>query len=110
MSKPEPSPKNKGVAITPLLINWINKQEKILDHEKSKAVELIKQRSEFGISKYGQPLMSEDGRDELEDAKQELGDLIQYTYKAKMKGRSTKEIEEIVSVLMTLLSTDTIIQ
>lgn len=45
---------------------------------------LIEQRDNFGKFKYGQRLMTEDGRNGIEDAKQELGDFTQYYTKCWM--------------------------
>ena len=80
-SKPEPPPKKLGVEVTPLLIEYMKKGE-----ASDMAISLIKARHEYGLAKYGQGLMTEDGRNTAEDAIQELGDLLQYLYKAKLQG------------------------
>lgn len=38
----------------------------------------LTQRCEYGLSKYKQQLMTNDGRDDVIDAMQEMADLIQY--------------------------------
>ena len=37
---------------------------------------LVEERNAFGVAKYGQPLMTQDGRNGIEDARQELCDLV----------------------------------
>lgn len=71
-SIPEPPPVRRGVEVTPLIINWLEK-DGAPDHVK----ELISARHQ-----YGQGLMSDDGRDTMEEARQEAGDLLQYLFKA----------------------------
>lgn len=77
MSVPEPPPKNKGFDVTKELIHMLRHYP----HVSRRLVSLVEERQEYGVQKYGQSLMSNDGRNGLEDARQELGDLIQYLYK-----------------------------
>jgi len=44
------------------------------------------ERREFGIEKYGQPLMSRDGRDSLKDLEDEMLDALAYAHKIVMSG------------------------
>jgi len=69
----QPDPQPKGYAITPKLLIHTFQYEQLS--------ELIQQRYEFGIKKYGQPLMSSDGRNGIQDAREEMGDLVQYVFK-----------------------------
>lgn len=64
---------------------------------------LVKQRNGFGMQKYGQPLYSEDGRNGLEDARQELGDLIQYVCKVNLSAEkyTRKELTEFLNLFNT---------
>jgi len=103
MSVPEPDPINEGVEVAPLLKNWIESCELFLDSLKEKAIKLIDERTEYGLKKYGQPLMSKDGRNSIEDARQELGDLIQYVFKAILNHEDVNEIYEILMILNLLL-------
>ena len=48
-------------------------------------IEDLKHRSDFGIKKYGTPLMSHNGRDALMDAYQEALDLVVYLRQAIME-------------------------
>ena len=84
MSIPEPSPINKGKEVPAELIKFIQLKPNLAQAGKKILIELISERDEFGKEKYGQSLMSQDGRNEIEDARQELGDFLQYVYKAKM--------------------------
>lgn len=81
-SVPEPPPIKSGVEVTPLLIEWLSSQTA----DSSPIIALIEARRLYGLSKYGQSLMTEDGRDTMEDARQEAADLLQYIYKAKLQG------------------------
>ncbi len=76
-SLPEPPPKPEGIVIPDELIKFL---------ENPDLIQLVKERNIFGISKYGQPLYSNDGRSGVEDARQELGDLLQYCFKVRISG------------------------
>ena len=80
-SIPEPPPQPKGVVVPDALIEFL-KTHRFGDD----LISLIKQRDAFGRAKYGQPLMSEDGRNGVEDARQEAGDLLQYAFKVYLAG------------------------
>lgn len=98
-SIPEPPPVKRGVEVTPLLLEWLEK-EGASDHVK----ELIRAHHE-----YGQGLMSEDGRSTMEDARQEAGDLLQYLFKAIIQQRVAPSVEAVVDhcrVLIELLRND----
>jgi len=107
-SVPEPSPVNKGDCVPDLLIAELHRLRDKNDYFPvnsafMEAIDLVKARDAFGRSKYGQPLMTQDGRNTLEDAKQEFGDLLQYAYKAQLNGESVKELQELVPVLLGIL-------
>lgn len=104
-SVPEPPPKPSGIIVPDSLIGYLKQK---YSHESVPLVELIKQRDAFGRAKYGQPLMSQDGRNGVEDARQEAGDLLQYAYKVYLTGDKegleslkelTKQVAEIVEGL-----------
>lgn len=102
-SKPEPDPILCGEPVPERLISFLQSSD-IDENVLISAVNLIKSRDAFGRDKYGQPLMSKDGRDEIEDAMQELGDLMQYAFKAKMNGRPLDRLREITVALDLILS------
>jgi len=98
MSIPEPNPINKGVNVPDILIEWLEKRD-----NSKEIIQLIKERDEFGYKKYGQHLTSQDGRNTVEDARQELGDLMQYIMKAKINGENLEQIKTIIPHLINLL-------
>jgi len=113
-SIPEPPPKNKGVEVPPLLLEWLSKQESIQveysafisEEELKQAMELVQARTNYGIHKYGMPLKTQDGRDSQEDAVQEIGDALQYLYKARLNGENIDKIKHLMSVLLLLVFDD----
>lgn len=107
-SVPEPAPMPKGEIVPDKLISIIEKMDRFcvnpeVSKELLKLIELVKERSAFGIEKYGQPLYSEDGRNGFEDARQELGDLLQYACKIKMSNPEAKDIVEFLKLVKTSL-------
>lgn len=50
--------------------------------------------------------MTKDGRNSVEDAKQEFGDLMQYIFKAKLNGEDISEIKNMINILTALLFTE----
>jgi hypothetical protein len=105
MSVPEPAPKPKGEIVPDKLIEWLqdNIPRRTYIINTNDMIDLIKERDEFGRKKYGQPLMSQDGRNTIEDARQELGDLMQYIYKAKLNGEDLSSIRNLFPILEFLL-------
>lgn len=87
---PQPSPVERGEPVSPEVLAFLNRCTSINDDERGALKELIIQRCEYGMSKYGQLLMTKDGRDDVIDALQELGDLLQYAMKARMNGRQAE--------------------
>ena len=79
ISKHEPPPIGNGELVTPSLL------AALADHPDLH--ELVAARDAFGRAKYGTGLRIDNGRDALEDAHQELGDLLQYLWQAKIEGQ-----------------------
>jgi hypothetical protein len=104
ISVPEPPPKDEGILVTECLLDWINGRNDINPEIKEKAIRLIQARDNYGFQKYGQHLRTGDGRDDIEDAAQEIGDAMQYVMKAILNNRNTKPIADMVNVLVLLLS------
>lgn len=78
-SMPEPAPRLGGEPVTPALVAWL------IDHAAAQSVvDAVLARDAFGREKYGQPLMTDDGRDVVEDARQELADALQYIMRARL--------------------------
>jgi hypothetical protein len=78
MSQPEPAPVEKGIVVPDALIAYLEDNH---PYEAAVLCPLVRERDAFGRAKYGQPLMSQDGRNGVEDARQEAGDLLQYAFK-----------------------------
>ena len=94
-SEPEPPPvaNPESQDVTEALLSW-------LDQNGSDAVSpLIRARREYGIAKYNTTLMSHNGRDCVEDARQEAGDLLQYLMQAKIEGRLEEARGALVNVM-----------
>src|ERR1700691_3611150 len=58
VSIPEPPPINAGVEVTPELKAWIERQD---IENKEEMLQLVTMRYNYGMNKYGQPLMTLDG-------------------------------------------------
>lgn len=76
-STPEPPPKPGQELVTPALLAFLRDPMGAPPY----VLDLVRQRDAFGRAKYGQGLMTFDGRDTYEDLRQELGDALQYTFK-----------------------------
>lgn len=101
MSIPEPSPRNEGQPIFHLVLQYLDRVDTD-DKTKAEVTKLLHDRYTFGLNKYGQPLMSDDGRDDITDCIQEIGDAIQYIVKAKYNKRDISSIKRALSVLQQI--------
>jgi len=59
-------------------------------HDAAQIAGLIEERDQFGRAKYGQSLMTFDGRDTAKEIEDELADAIQYTAKGLVEGSVTE--------------------
>lgn len=98
IAAPEPPPRAEGEPIPELLVEWL--EEKV--ENPGTIVEDIRARAEFGFKKYGQYLMSDDGRDTINDARQEAIDLLKYMYKAKLRGEDLKNLADVLGAIVSL--------
>ena len=97
--KPQPSPKQEGEIVYHHIKDFLE----LNDYNKT-LQSLCHSRYLQGIKKYGQPLMSDDGRDTLADVLQEMLDLLVYLMKGILQGKDWKltllnmanEIEDFV--------------
>ena len=81
----------RGEIVPDVLCNSIIRDHPQLSAaRKEQLINLVRERDAFGRTKYGQPLMSNDGRNGITDARQELGDLIQYACKVSMEPHTTE--------------------
>jgi hypothetical protein len=99
ISKPEKAPVNKGVPIYDIAIENVKSVSNVSNEKKEMTLKLLEARYNFGKMKYGQPLMSEDGRDDVEDCLQEIGDAIQYLSKAIYHKKDITPIRHTVEIL-----------
>lgn len=97
-SRPEPPPVPRGEPVSKWLIALLS-----MDGFDATA-DVVRARDAFGREKYGQPLMTEDGRDGVEDALQELGDAAQYIFKAAATGQDVEPLREHVRALVALIN------
>jgi NTP pyrophosphatase (non-canonical NTP hydrolase) len=110
-SVPEPPPQNRGYDVMAALQAHLRAKVSIATRDNQPGTasvhmqvqRLVEARAAFGLEKYGQPLMSEDGRDGVEDALQEAGDLLAYTYKALRNGRNLSAVEEVLHVVLGMI-------
>ena len=103
ISVPEPAPIKEGLVVADLLKEKIRSVHSLDNRRIRCAIKLIEARDNFGRKKYGQPLMTKDGRNSIEDALQELIDLMFYIYKAQLNGEDLTEIKFLIPVLLALL-------
>jgi len=96
-SVPEPPPEPRGEPVIPGLLAWLREQGE------EAAAQLVVERDAFGTRKYGQTLLSDDGRDPIEDCRQELGDALIYSWKARMRGADGSSLFSLARVLRDLL-------
>ena len=99
----QPPPINKGKRVPDLFIRWISKTESLDEESKDFAIQLIRARSKYGEEKYGQPLMTEDGRN-VGDAIEELGDLLQYAFRSVYKGEDVSKLKLLLPILDRLIN------
>lgn len=92
---PPPPPTGSGELVTPPLLAALK------EHPDLHA--LVTARDAFGRAKYGTGLRCHNGRNPLEDARQELGDLLQYLWQATMEGRDiTHALDQMARAISVL--------
>ena len=98
-SVPEPPPQPKGQPVTPQLVAWLER------HGSAQSMELVQARAAFGLSKYGQGLMTGDGRNTFNDLSDELGDAQQYAFKALLNGDLTSaQVDTLRTYIQDLIA------
>lgn len=99
---PEKLPVPHGTVVTPHLIKWIESQP-ISGVRVHQIVADILARDAYGRRKYGQPLMSEDGRDHVNDARQEILDALQYIQAARIQGSDVRELLPLLRLVTRMI-------
>lgn len=98
---PQPEPKNQGEPVYPHLC------KDLADAQSSDTLKhIVQERYYQGIEKYGQPLMSQDGRDTFKDAIQECIDLLYYVEKGIMQGKDWYAIFASICIVAEMLVKD----
>lgn len=99
---PEKMPVPHGTVVTPHLIKWIESQP-ISGTRVHQIVADILARDAYGRRKYGQPLMSEDGRDHVNDARQEILDALQYIQAARLQKLDVRELLPLLRLVVRMI-------
>jgi hypothetical protein len=94
LNMPQPLPTGSGELVTPSLLALL------ADHPDLHA--LVSARDAFGRQKYGTGLRIHNGRDPIEDANQEIGDLLQYLQQARMEGRDITTLLDMMARAITV--------
>jgi hypothetical protein len=113
-SVPEPPPRGGETSVTQALLDLLIKPSTVhylacMAGEKGSAPSLVAahglivERREYGVPKYGGELMTKNGRNPIEDARQELGDAMQYVMQARMEGLDVSSLRRLHDVLGMLL-------
>lgn len=103
-STPEPPPEasERSEPVFPFIIEEL-RNAKYNTETSSWLADLLEERRNFGIEKYGQELHTHNGRDAIEDARQEFGDLVVYLTQGVLEGRAN-EVQEFLSKMEILTS------
>lgn len=96
MLDPQPKPQAKGYPVYPVLLDYVQTKY----GKDSELASLVTDRYWQGMERYGQPLMTDDGRDTESDLAQELMDALYYTQKGIMQGRKWQDILCVLSGLL----------
>jgi triphosphoribosyl-dephospho-CoA synthetase len=113
-SVPEPPPQGGKTSVTQALLNLLVKPstpyymacmagEEGTERSLAEARELVVERKGYGVKKYGGELMTKNGRNAVEDARQEFGDAMQYVMQARMEGLDVSHLFRLHDVLGLLL-------
>lgn len=96
----QPAPKKGGVEVYSLF-------DKYLKHTTGETNEYLRKklsdRYEFGKKKYGQALMTEDGRDSVRDAEEEALDLIYYLVSCVHTGKNIDNLKIMVHTINDII-------
>lgn len=99
----QPAPVNRGVPVNDVAMRWLHRVIAD-DAERADVCAVVRRRGEAGVKKYGQPLMSDDGRDKEQDALEELFDAMVYIVSGKLGGVRMDRIGRMHSLLGALIA------
>lgn len=102
--------RNAGEPVFPVLREYIKRY--VVSPGEQTMLDLVDRREQFGIAKYGQTLMSDDGRDTPTEITNELLDALVYITKWRMQNPGNTGIENLLrfSVASTAGTFETIIR
>lgn len=100
-SKPEPPP-TRSPESQPFVEEYIQLLRGVNNPDLHRMADLIDERRQFGVTKYGTELHTFNGRDAIEDARQEFGDLVVYLRQAFLEGRE-EEVDELIEFIRRFL-------
>jgi hypothetical protein len=107
--QPKPELTDKSKPVWPKVVKALNSVRQDFNLTKSEFDELsqiMEERNQFGIEKYGVPLSSFNGRDPLQDAFEEALDLVVYSSQSYMENKNKKHakmLEELVESALNSL-------
>lgn len=106
-TRPQPAPVNaSGTALWPMIVEELEREARACDKPVYALVAAdARARHEFGMAKYGVPLVSDNGRDHLADAYQEALDCVVYMRAAR---ESSGEVDGPLSDLYRTLLEDAV--
>lgn len=100
-SKPEPPP-IKTKKSRPFIQNYVEYLRSSQNPVSVQLAELVEERRAFGVEKYKTELHTFNGRDCIEDARQEFGDLVVYLWQGQEEGRE-EEVAEFIKFVLEVL-------
>lgn len=101
----QPSPTEGDKCVPEQLLAWLEENAQVgpFEHCFEQAIELVKKRDELGQERYGTRLYTNNGRDVLQDAREEMADLMMYLAQAGLEGADLSELRQLYYVCGLLL-------
>lgn len=83
----EPAPEDGRMPVMP----WLVRQLRSLGCA-DETLALVRSRAAIGLARYGTELRTQNGRNPVNDAREEVGDLLMYLMQARLEGRDVSEL------------------
>ena len=96
----QPDPKPGDEVVCGYLLNRLGKARAFELHG------VVQHRVAVGLDRYGTYLMTHNGRDAVQDAKEEIGDAAQYIEQARLEGRDLDELRTLWRQLGVVLGVE----
>lgn len=87
----QPEPTRGGEAVLPHVVADIAADGGLSRAEADALAGMVIDRARRGLETYGVPLTTHNGRDALQDAREEVADALQYVTQARLEGRAVPE-------------------